>query len=601
MSSAVTNILAIPEFVDKLSLSYRTPNELNNIIDKELPEHPQFKCEDLIIAGNTFQFYFRDVLQCIRTLYRNPKFTRDLVFAPERHYTDHKRTCRVYSEIHTGNWWWAVQTSLEVHQPGATVIPVILSSDKTQLTLFRSKAAYPVYLTIGNIPKHIRRKPSRHAQMLIGYIPTTRLEGISNKSAQRHALANLFHFCMQFLLAPIASHGETGVAMMSGDGIWRRCHPVFAMFVGDYPEQVLATCTFNGQCPKCAVHRNNLGDYSRSPACDYGKALEAFLLADGDVCMFHSVCREAGVKPVFHPFWETLPLTDVFVSITPDILHQMLQGVMKHLIAWLTNSSAFGSAQIDARCRSLPPNHHIKTFARGISTLSRVSGLEHKQMCRILLGLVIELPLPSGGSSARVIRTVRALLNFLYLAQLPSHTSETLLRLEASLARFHEDKDVFIDLGVREHFIIPKFHSLLHYKSSITLFGSTDNYNTEQTERLHIDFTKDAYCATNHKDEYPQMTAWLERREKIQQHMMFIAWQQRTQYDDTQYSEPTGPSRPVLWTIQMARNPSLYKALERCLLSVRVQDKLYSATNLERCLLSIRVQDKLRSKSVSYE
>ncbi|KAH8986507.1 hypothetical protein EDB83DRAFT_2240317 [Lactarius deliciosus] len=556
-SSAVADILAIPEFVDKLGLSYRTPNELNNIIDKELPERPQFKCEDLIIAGNTFQFYFRDVLQCIRTLYGNPEFARDLVFAPERHYTDHERTCRVYSEIHTGDWWWAVQTSLEAHQPGATVIPVILSSDKTQLTLFRSKAAYPVYLTIGNIPKHIRRKPSRHAQMLIGYIPTTRLEGISNKSARRRALANLFHFCMRFLLAPIASHGETGVAMMSGDGIWRRCHPVFAMFVGDYPEQVLATCTFNGRCPKCAVHRNNLGDYSRSPARDYGKALEAFLLADGDVRMFHSVCREAGVKPVFHPFWETLPLTDVFVSITPDILHQMLQGVMKHLIAWLTNSSAFGSAQIDARCRSLPPNHHIKTFARGISTLSQVSGLEHKQMCRILLGLVIELPLPSGGSSARVIRTVRALLDFLYLAQLPSHTSETLLRLEASLARFHEDKDVFIDLGVREHFIIPKVHSLLHYKSSITLFGSTDNYNTEQTERLHIDFTKDAYRATNHKDEYPQMTAWLERREKIQQHMMFIAWRQRTQYDDTQYSEPTGPSRPVPRTIQMARNPSL--------------------------------------------
>ncbi|KAH9012665.1 hypothetical protein EDB83DRAFT_2508778 [Lactarius deliciosus] len=540
--SAVTDILAIPEV---------------HVIDKELPERPQFKCEDLIIAGNTFQFYFHDVLQCIRTLYGNPEFARDLVFVPERHYTNHERTCRVYSEIHTGDWWWAVQTSLEAHQPGATVIPVILSSDKTQLTLFRSKATYPVYLTIGNIPKHIRRKPSRHAQMLIGYIPTTHLEGISNKSARRRALANLFHFCMQFLLAPIASHGETGVAMMSGDGIWRQCHPVFAMFVGDYPEQVLATCTFNGRCPKCAVHRNNLGDYSRSPAHDYGKALEAFLLADGDVRMFHSVCREASIKPVFHPFWETLPLTDVFVSITPDILHQMLQGVMKHLIAWLTNSSAFGSAQIDARCRSLPPNHHIKTFARGISTLSQVSGLEHKQMCRILLGLVIELPLPSGGSSARVIRTVRALLDFLYLAQLPSHTSETLLRLEASLARFHEDKDVFIDLGVREHFIIPKVHSLLHYKSSITLFGSTDNYNTEQTERLHIDFMKDAYCATNHKDEYPQMTAWLERREKIQQHMMFIAWRQRTQYDDTQYSEPTGPSRPVPRTIQMARNPSL--------------------------------------------
>ncbi|KAH8997704.1 hypothetical protein EDB86DRAFT_2803420 [Lactarius hatsudake] len=554
-SSAVADILAIPGVVDKLDLSYRTPNELNKIIDTELPGRPRFMCKDMTIAGYTLEFYFRDILECIRTLYGDPEFARDLVFAPERHYTNHERKCRVYSEMHTGDWWWAVQTSLEGHQPGATVIPVIISSDKTQLTLFRGKAAYPVYLTIGNVPKDIRQKPSRRAQMLIGYLPTARLEAIGNKSARRRALTNIFHFCMRNLLAPIASHGETGIAMMSGDGVWRQCHPIFAVFVGDYPEQVLVTCTFNGRCPKCVVHHNNLGDYSRSPLRDYDKASEAFLLADGDVRTFHSACRETGLKPIFHPFWEALPLTDIFVSITPDILHQMLQGVMKHLVKWL--KCAFGPAQIDTRCRSLPPNHHIMTFAKGISTLSRISGLEHKHMCRILLGLIIELPLPSGGSPARVIRTARALLDFLYLAQLPSHTTETLLRLEESLARFHDNKDVFVDLGIREHFIIPKVHSLSHYKSSITLFGSTDNYNTEQTERLHIDFTKDAYRTTNRKDEYPQMTTWLERREKIQQHAKFIAWRQRAPHDNTQHSEPIGPSKPVPRTIQMAQNPSL--------------------------------------------
>ena len=39
--------------------------------------------------------------------------------------------------------------------------------------------------------------------------------------------------------------------------------------------------------------------------------------------------------------------------------------------------------------------------------------------------------------------------------------------------------------------------------SSIQLFGSMDNYNMEQSERLHIDFAKNAYRALNHKDEYP--------------------------------------------------------------------------------------------------
>ncbi|KAH9035982.1 hypothetical protein EDB83DRAFT_2178445, partial [Lactarius deliciosus] len=53
-----------------------------------------------------------------------------------------------------------------------------------------------------------------------------------------------------------------------------------------------------------------------------------------DVHVFHAACHEVGLKPIFHPFWESLPLVNIFVSITPDILHQMLQGVMKHLITW---------------------------------------------------------------------------------------------------------------------------------------------------------------------------------------------------------------------------------------------------------------------------
>ena len=92
---------------------------------------------------------------------------------------------------------------------------------------------------------------------------------------------------------------------------------------------------------------------------------------------------------------------------------------------------------------------------------------------------------------------------------------------------FHENKNVFVDLGVQNHFNVPKIHSLLHHCSSIILFGTTDNYNTEQTEWLHIDFTKDAYCATNHRDVYNQMMTWLEHHEKLQQHAAFIKSRQQ--------------------------------------------------------------------------
>ena len=145
-------------------------------------------------------------------------------------------------------------------------------------------------------------------------------------------------------------------------------------------------------------------------------------------------------------------------------------------------------------------------------------------MSQILLGLIIDLRLPDNRNPARLICAVRALLDFLYLSQYPVHTSDTLSNLADALQRFHANKDIFIDLGIRDHFKIPKFHSYEHYVASIKLFGTTDNYNTQATERLHIDYAKEAYRATNTKDEYPQMTLWLERREKLLRHEAYIAW-----------------------------------------------------------------------------
>jgi len=249
--------------------------------------------------------------------------------------------------IHPSAHMWC-QTSLESQRPGATVVPLIVSSDKTQLTLFGGKMAYPVYVTIGNIPKDIRRKPSRRAHILIAYIPTSKLEGMDNKAARRRALANLFHSCLRHVLGPIALYGETGIDMVSGDGVWYRCHPIFACFVGDYPEQTLVTCTYYGRCPKCQVPPNQLGELSAFPSRDYQEAIEVYSLAGGDVRPFHAACREAGLKPVYRPFWETFPLVNVYLSITPDVLHQLLQGVMKHLISWLTSSSTFGPSEVDA-------------------------------------------------------------------------------------------------------------------------------------------------------------------------------------------------------------------------------------------------------------
>lgn len=95
------------------------------------------------------------------------------------------------------------------------------------------------------------------------------------------------------------------------------------------------TCTYNGRCPKCEVPQGCLGEYETFPSRFQSTAISTYLLADGDAFPFHCACRDAGLKPVYHPFWEMLLLADIFLSITPDVLHQLLQGMMKYLVKWL--------------------------------------------------------------------------------------------------------------------------------------------------------------------------------------------------------------------------------------------------------------------------
>jgi hypothetical protein len=183
---------------------------------------------------------------------------------------------------------------------------------------------------------------------------------------------------------------------------------------------------------------------------------------------------------------------------------------------------ACGKQEIDARCRRLPPNHNIRLFLKGISHLSRVTGTEHDQICRFLLGITIDIKLPNWVLTGRLLRAVWGLLDFLYLAKFPVRTTETLQQLDLALQMYHDNWQVFVHLGIRSDFNFPKDHFINHYHKLIEIFGTTDNFNMEYTEHLHIDLAKEAYRATNSKDEYPQMTAWLDQRERVLLHKKFI-------------------------------------------------------------------------------
>ena len=139
-------------------MSYNTTKKLNDIVDSLPSLRPRFKRGKVSIQGESFELYFRDIMQCIQALYGYAKFAPYLVFAPERHYSDAQKTNCVYHDMHTENQWWTIQTHLEAKKAGATIIPIIISIDKTQITTFFRFYEFITVRIMNKLPLRVESK-----------------------------------------------------------------------------------------------------------------------------------------------------------------------------------------------------------------------------------------------------------------------------------------------------------------------------------------------------------------------------------------------------------------------------------------------------------
>ncbi|KAJ7886468.1 hypothetical protein B0H14DRAFT_2316276, partial [Mycena olivaceomarginata] len=103
--------------------------------------------------------------------------------------------------------------------------------------------------------------------------------------------------------------------------------------VADYPEQCLVGCAKCGTCQRSAT---DLQDPEPGSARSPEWTLD--IIAKGEKQTsenkFHDYCMDHEVAGVHKPFWQGFPLTNLAMSLTPDVLHQLYQGVFKHLVGW---------------------------------------------------------------------------------------------------------------------------------------------------------------------------------------------------------------------------------------------------------------------------
>ncbi|KAF8597824.1 hypothetical protein BDV93DRAFT_452224 [Ceratobasidium sp. AG-I] len=437
-----------------------------------------------------------------------------MVYAPQKEFRDSTERDRFYGEMWTSDWWWTIQQLLP---PGVTVIPVILASDKTCLTIIAgSKQAYPVYLTIGNIPSDLRRQESSRTTIVLAYLPVTKLAGYS-KSQRQLLLQELFHQSMAHVLKPLELAGQHGVEMEGADGMIRTTHPIYATHLADYQEQVQIACVKGCRCPMCQATRERIGALERHAPRDTLETAHAIRTGS-----------DSNLNSVTLPFWERLPFVRLQSLFAPDILHQLLKGMFKdHLFSWCLEVIN-NSIEVDRRFKCLPRYPGLRHFRNGVTRISQWTGNEFRAMVRVILGVVFQAP----NMTSDALTAIRAFLDFLYTSGYDYHDNASLEAMENSLRKFHSLKEEFGSAVPTNSWMIPKLHSMSHYAELSKALGAPVHFTTDQSEHMHIRAAKIPYRKSNRGRSFPkQMVQRLEMSERIAEQNDYFQWRSERESD----------------------------------------------------------------------
>ena len=490
----------------------------------------------------------RNLLQCIQLLLGHLPFEEHTVYGPMRIFDSSGR--RIYNEIYTGDWWWDIQDTVP---EGGTVVPLLFGSDKTHLTNFSGdKAAWPLYMTLGNIKKEIRRQSSKRAWVLVALLP------VPPKNPRSGEIHTTWHTAIDKVLSPIKDLdlGGPGYSWDCADGQVRQCYPIIAAWIADYMEYVVLARLIGGFCPVCEIPKDAMGhesgilrtgdDYPMRDKHRYQRALDS----GNSQCL-----KEYGLQSEVNPLWD-FAAGDPYRLWQPDILHLLNLGIVKTTMEWVIGYMEDCGLldRFNLRFKSMAPYPGFARFKRSYSEVSSWQGKEMRTMMKFLLAITGPLLADRIKSvkceEAKALQCVRSLCELHLVVGQWSHSEYTLELLQELLQTFYVSKSAFRDQRATDarkkrfnmlwerkvkeaekrgwaqarrdreyeklraevfHFQFPKMHLLSHISESIRRMGSPDNFSTDVSELLHVEMVKEAYRSTNRVNFEEQMLWYNDR------------------------------------------------------------------------------------------
>ncbi|KAG2031151.1 hypothetical protein BDR03DRAFT_876669, partial [Suillus americanus] len=245
-----------------------------------------------------------------------------------------ERTSRIYNEWLTGDAAWSMQSQLP---DGATLLGIILSSDKTNITnMTGGRVAHPLLISLANIKMATRNKASSHAFLLTALLPIAEfLHPV--KRMQSVLEARLVHQCLDIVLEPLKQAARIGRMMSDPLGNLRYCFTPLASYIVDTPEACMLACVQGKTSPITMAMYENFGDaFQHSPqtAKMTLNQLSSISCDPLDIEGYFNACAPFRLSGVAQPFWRDWSLADPHVFFTPEPLHHWHREFYDHDVKW---------------------------------------------------------------------------------------------------------------------------------------------------------------------------------------------------------------------------------------------------------------------------
>jgi Plavaka transposase len=159
---------------------FRSTGEYFRSLDSVAALRCGWKEREVVSNGNgvdaiVVRYWYRDPLAVVQDILGDQDLANDFIWAPSKSYDQDGN--RIYTELSTGEWWWSMQSMLhpggKIPREGScTVVPIILSSDKILFgALSGTNSAWPLYITVGNVPSSKRWLLTKPYARLIALLP----------------------------------------------------------------------------------------------------------------------------------------------------------------------------------------------------------------------------------------------------------------------------------------------------------------------------------------------------------------------------------------------------------------------------------------------